>query len=71
LKISYIEELMGGKVGGAPACYGSSLGPNPDISQKYKTARHKRRSGQHSLARQKIHKNYTKKSAASTEKYAW
>jgi hypothetical protein len=24
------------KVGSAPACYGSSLGSNPDISQKYK-----------------------------------
>jgi hypothetical protein len=27
---------MGGYVGSAPACYGSSLGSNPDISQKYK-----------------------------------
>jgi hypothetical protein len=27
---------MGGQVGSAPACYGSSLGSNPDISQKYK-----------------------------------
>jgi hypothetical protein len=26
---------MGGLVGSAPACYGSSLGSNPDISQKY------------------------------------
>jgi hypothetical protein len=26
---------MGGKVGSAPAYYGSSLGSNPDISQKY------------------------------------
>ncbi len=25
-----------GWVGSAPACYGGSLGPNPDISQKYK-----------------------------------
>jgi hypothetical protein len=25
-----------GKVGSAPACYGSSLGSNPDITQKYK-----------------------------------
>jgi hypothetical protein len=24
---------MGGSVGSAPACYGSSLGSNPDISQ--------------------------------------
>ncbi len=24
-----------GKVGSAPDCYGSSLGSNPDISQKY------------------------------------
>jgi hypothetical protein len=27
---------MGGLVGSAPACYGSSLGSNPDISQNYK-----------------------------------
>ncbi len=27
---------MGGLVGSAPACYDSSLGLNPDISQKYK-----------------------------------
>ncbi len=27
---------MRGKVGSAPACYDSSLGLNPDISQKYK-----------------------------------
>ncbi len=29
---------MGGQVVSAPACYGSSLGSNPDISQKYKVA---------------------------------
>jgi hypothetical protein len=27
---------MGGYLGGATACYGSSLGSNPDIFQKYK-----------------------------------
>jgi hypothetical protein len=27
---------MGGSVDSAPACYGSSLGSNPDIVQKYK-----------------------------------
>ncbi len=27
---------MGGLVGSAPACYSSSLGANPDISQKFK-----------------------------------
>jgi hypothetical protein len=27
---------MGGEVGRAPSWYGSSLGSNPDISQKYK-----------------------------------
>ncbi len=27
---------MRGLVGSAPACYGSSLGSNPGISQKYK-----------------------------------
>ncbi len=26
---------MGGKVGSAPYCYGSALGSNPDIYQKY------------------------------------
>jgi hypothetical protein len=29
---------MGGQVVSAPACYGSSLGSNLDISQKYKMA---------------------------------
>ncbi len=29
---------MGGLVGSTPACYSSSLGSNPDISQKYKWA---------------------------------
>jgi hypothetical protein len=27
---------MGGQVGSAPACYGSSLGSNPDIAQNTK-----------------------------------
>jgi hypothetical protein len=27
---------MGSEVGSAPACYGSSMGSNPDITQKYK-----------------------------------
>ncbi len=36
----------------APACYGSSLGSNPDISKTI-NRRHKQRSGQHTLARQK------------------
>ncbi len=27
---------MGGYVGSAPTCYGSFLGSNPNISQKYK-----------------------------------
>jgi hypothetical protein len=30
------EMETGGLVGSAPACYGNSLGSNPDISQKYK-----------------------------------
>ena len=38
----------------SPACYGSTLGSNPDISQKYKNRRHKHRSGQYTQARQKI-----------------
>ncbi len=40
-------------MGGAPACYGSSLGSNPEISQKYKIGDIRNRSGQHTLARQK------------------
>jgi hypothetical protein len=31
-----ISRKMGGSVGSAPACYGSSQGSNTDISQKYK-----------------------------------
>jgi hypothetical protein len=31
--VAKLEE-MGGKVGSAPACYGSTLGSNPDIPQK-------------------------------------
>ncbi len=34
----WLNKEMGGQVGSAPACYGSSLGSNPDISQKYKLA---------------------------------
>jgi hypothetical protein len=34
LKIYNTEELMGGQVGSAPACYSSSLDSNPDISKK-------------------------------------
>jgi hypothetical protein len=49
---------MGGSVGSVPACFGNSLGSNPDISQKYKKSDMIKRSGQHTLARQKI---YTKK----------
>jgi hypothetical protein len=59
---------MGGKVGGAPACYGSSRGSNPEISQKYKNGRHKQRNSQHSLARKKRKKRKFKKSVASTGK---
>ncbi len=43
-------------MGSAPACYGSTLGSNPDISKKYKNGRHKQRSGQLTLARQKLYK---------------
>jgi hypothetical protein len=32
----WLTREMGGLVGSEPACYGSSLGLNPDISQKYK-----------------------------------
>ncbi len=44
---------MGGQVGSAPACYGSLLGTNPEVYQKYKNGRHKQRSDHHTLARQK------------------
>ncbi len=44
----------------APTCYCSSLGSNPDIPQKYKMGRqNKQRSGQNTLARQKIYKKIT------------
>jgi hypothetical protein len=32
----WLSRDMGGLVGSAPACYGSSLASNPDISQKDK-----------------------------------
>jgi hypothetical protein len=48
----YTRRSMGGYVGSPPACFGSSLGSNPDISQKIQNGRHKQRSGQHTLARQ-------------------
>jgi hypothetical protein len=32
----WLNKEMRGKVGSAPACYGSSLGSNPDISQNTK-----------------------------------
>jgi hypothetical protein len=35
------------------SCYSSSLGSNPDISQKYKMGVISKRNGQHILARQK------------------
>ncbi len=38
------------------ACYGSTLGSNPDIPQKIINGLHRRRSGRHTLARQKIYK---------------
>jgi hypothetical protein len=41
---------MGGYVGSPPACNGSTLGSNPDISKIQK------RRGQHTVARQKIYK---------------
>jgi hypothetical protein len=45
---------MGGWVGSAPACYGNSLGSNPDFSQKYKMGgRYKQRSGHRTAVRQK------------------
>jgi hypothetical protein len=57
------REISGKKGGGVAklvarllAIYGSSLGSNPDISQKFKNGRHKQRSGQHTVARQKYAK---------------
>jgi hypothetical protein len=51
---------MGEKVGSAPACYGNSLGSNPNISQKIQNGQHKPRSRQHAQARQIIYKNKNK-----------
>jgi hypothetical protein len=57
---------MGGQFVSAPACYGSFLGSNPDISQKYeKNERNKQRNGQHYLARQKIHKKCSSRANAN------
>ncbi len=50
------------KVGSAPACYGSSLGSNPNISQ-IPNGRHKKKSGQRTQARKK----YTKKPFSNTK----
>jgi hypothetical protein len=46
---------MGGQIGSAPACYGSSLGINPEISQKYKMGDISQgvAIGQHTLGRKK------------------
>jgi hypothetical protein len=50
---------MGGLVGSAPVCYGvSSLGSNPDISQKYLMVMGDMRKGG---ANSSPPKNYTKK----------
>jgi hypothetical protein len=51
---------MGGYVGtgSAPACYGSSLGSNPDISLKKANGRHKQGSGKHTIARPKNIQKY-------------
>jgi hypothetical protein len=48
----YLREVVG-LVGSLPACNGSSLGSNTDISQKFKNGRHNQRSGQHTQVRQK------------------
>ncbi len=45
---------MSGLVGSAPAFYGNALGSNPEISYNTKCGRHKQRSGQHTLAQQKL-----------------
>jgi hypothetical protein len=58
---AYMENTHNGKkrrkteqVGIAPACYGSSLGSNPDIHlSKIQNGRHKHRSGPDTLDRQK------------------
>jgi hypothetical protein len=46
------------EVGITPACYGSSLGSNPDISQKYKIGDISTRVAKNTLARPK---KYTQK----------
>jgi hypothetical protein len=53
----WVTKMLGrwvAKLGSAPACYDSSLGSNPDISQKYEMA--DIRSGQDTLARKNIQK---------------
>ncbi len=48
---------MSGSVGSAPACYGSSLGSNPDISQKYKMCDISKGVATHSSPSKKYTKN--------------
>jgi hypothetical protein len=53
---------MGGLVGSAPICYGSSLGSNLDISQKYKMGDMTKEWPTHSSPAKNIQKkNYIKK----------
>ncbi len=50
----WVTKMLGrwvAKLGRAPACYDSSLGSNPEVSQKYEMA--DIRSGQDTLARKK------------------
>ncbi len=49
----WLSREMGGQVGSAPAWYGSSLGSNPDISQKYKMGDISTGVANNTLARQK------------------
>jgi hypothetical protein len=48
---------MGGYIGSAPTCYGSSLGSNPDISQEYKIGHISKGVTKHIVARKKTFKN--------------
>jgi hypothetical protein len=52
----WLRREMGGS---APACYGSALGSNPDISQKYKMG-DKSKGVANTLTSQKIYKKVSK-----------
>jgi hypothetical protein len=64
------KKEMGGEIGSAPAGSGSSLDSNAAHLSKIQNGRHKQRSGQHTLARQKNIKKRNKIVGIDIEKRA-